>query len=84
MSDKFSSENPDKDLGPEFYIEFSLEGVVKAGGKNKDLIIKDLEKIFSKILNRNDILRVVSNINVLSDEGLIFPIFEDVDPDIVN
>tara|TARA_A100001011_G_C14296399_1_gene838631 strand:- start:2040 stop:2354 length:315 start_codon:yes stop_codon:yes gene_type:complete len=61
-----------------FYIEFSLEGIIKVSGEEKNVIVNDLKKIFSKILKRDDLLRVISNINLASEEEVMLPLVQDM------
>ncbi len=62
-------EKPDKET---FYIEFNLQGVLKTQSSNRKLAIQKINSLIAKFLQHHDLVRIENNVDVISEEELIF------------
>ena len=56
------------------YIELNLEYVLHSDIEDKEELIKDINLIISELLGKRDAIHISANINVLSEDKMIFPI----------
>ena len=61
----------DESLEEAYYIEFVLEGVLKAKGPDKERILAKLNKIFTKVLDKENAIQISSSCNLVSEKSLI-------------
>jgi len=57
-----------------FYIDFNLEGILRVSEDEKDKVLKELQKLFSNVLKNNKSVRINSNISIISEDEIIFPL----------
>ena len=64
--------NEDNDaLEETFYIEFLIEGVLKVKASEKERVLTKLNKLFSKILDKEKAVQIASNCNLVSEKSLM-------------
>ena len=56
------------------YIEFVIDGVIKADFDQKDLIVKELKKLLNNALRSRDLMKIDTSITVLSERDIMFAI----------
>jgi len=57
------------------YIELNLEYVLHSSIKDKDLLIEDINIIISELLGKEDAIHISANINVISEDKMVFPVY---------
>lgn len=57
-----------------FYIDFVLEGTIKVPGDEKDKVVKEMQRLFSNILKKNDSIRINYNLTAISEDEMVFPL----------
>ena len=56
------------------FVEFTIDGVIKIPEKDKSVIIDEIKKILLNTLNSKDIIKIDTNINVISEKDLMFAV----------
>jgi hypothetical protein len=56
------------------YIELNLEYVLHSNLEDKEALIEDINLIISELLGKGDAIHISANINVMSEDKMIFPI----------
>jgi hypothetical protein len=63
--------NEDETLDETFYIEFVVEGVLKVKESDKERVLTKLNKLFTKILEKENAIQISSNCNLVSEKSVI-------------
>jgi archaeosine-15-forming tRNA-guanine transglycosylase len=56
------------------FVEFIIDGVIKIPEKDKSIIIDEIKKILLSTLSSKDIIKIDTNINVISEKDLMFAV----------
>jgi hypothetical protein len=59
-------------LKQKVFIEFLIDGVIKADYDQKDDIIKELTKLLNNALRSRELMKIDTNITVLSEQDIMF------------
>tara|TARA_B100000131_G_scaffold121744_2_gene118815 strand:+ start:7321 stop:7536 length:216 start_codon:yes stop_codon:yes gene_type:complete len=59
-------------LKQKVFIEFMIDGVIKIDYDQKDDAVKDLTKILNNALRSRELMKIDTNITVLSEQDIMF------------
>ncbi len=55
-----------------FYIEFSIDGVIRVSEDNKKEVISEIKRILNKAMGTRDVVKIENHVNVISEEDIVF------------
>tara|TARA_B100000287_G_C20230135_1_gene621729 strand:- start:373 stop:594 length:222 start_codon:yes stop_codon:yes gene_type:complete len=61
-------------LQEKVFIEFLIDGVIKVDYSEKEAVIKELKKLLNSALKSRDLMKIDTNITVLSEGDIMFAI----------
>ena len=54
------------------FIEFSVDGVFRVSEEERDFVMSEIKAVFSKLLDKEGIIKIDTSMNVVSQDDLYF------------
>jgi hypothetical protein len=67
------------DMKEKYFVEFNIEGILEIDEDRRDIVIDKINKLVSKVLERENALHLNINISLVSERNLMFAMANNMD-----
>jgi hypothetical protein len=60
------------DIKERYFVEFNIEGILEIDEDRRDIVVNKINKLISKMLEKEDAVHLNVNVSLISERNLMF------------